>query len=564
MASGLTAALWWPAVFAHIGLRAVVMPVIMIPALLGLVIGLRTSSDRRALRACAVGGIFAGLTAYTYTAGRGFPVVVVLLLVYATLAQRKMLLRRWRAFLTYVALMAMVSIWLYVYLQLHPDFDVRMGTANLGLDLIARGNYQAFVDQVSGTLGMFTARGEPNWLWNISGRPVFVGPEGWLFYLGVLLCAWGLRKPEYALQLILIAVMLVPSVLTEHPPSWTRSIGILPAVLVVTVLPLEWAWSRLEKWVREEPTGAPLDVLRGRTALSAYAILVALLGFSVYSRTASDMFTVWMEHPGVYWMSYAFYSETADYVNRSPNSTPLDFNMDWYVPWRKTNLQRPIQRKDVAVRWTINNAFVFPDDPRGLRVAFQIHAAPALALQEAFLDLEAPIYIDPRVDPQGLRPLRIYDIPRAKLDEHLARAQSGAIFLPGPETPINTSVKVDDLLQFLGYEIVNPNAQPGDSLQVFTYWRVLRRPPNMAIFLHLLDPDGQVVAQYDGFDAVAEDLAPGDTVVQLHPLELPNSLPGAAYRLEVGAYTRDDLKRIPLSSGTDYLYLQAWQPGQNR
>ena len=564
MAAGLTAALWWPAVFAHVGLRAVTMPVVMTPALLGLVLGLRVPSERRALTMGVVGGLFAGLTAYTYTAGRGFPAVVVLFLAYAALAQRKMLLKRWRVFLLYLILMIVVSSWLYIYLYMHPEYDVRIGTVQLGVDLIARGDYQGFLAQVTDTLGMFTVKGEPNWLWNISGRPVFVGPEGWLFYLGILLCVWHIRKPEYALQLIVMATMLVPSILTEHPPSWTRSIGMLPALLVTAVLPVEWIWSKLENWVKKESMGTRLEMLRRRATLPVYTVLVVVLGLSIYWRTAFDMFNVWMNHPGVYWMSYAFYNETADYINRSPDSTPLDFNMDWYVPWRRTNLKRPIQRKDVAVRWTVNNAFVFPDDPRGLRVAFQILAAPAPALQETFLDLDHPIYVDPRVDPQGRRPLRIYEIPRAELDEHLARAGSGATFYPGTETPIDLPVRVGDWLDFLGYEIVNPNAKPGDSLLVLTYWRVLQRPPDMAVFVHLLDPTGHVIAQYDGFDVVVDDLAPDDTVVQLHTLQLPTDLPNAEYRFELGAYTREDLKRMPLSVGADHLLLQSWRPAQNR
>jgi 4-amino-4-deoxy-L-arabinose transferase-like glycosyltransferase len=564
MTAGLTAALWWPAVFAHVGLRAGTMPVVMTPALLGLVLGLRVASERRALTLCVVGGFFAGLTAYTYTAGRGFPAVVVLFLAYAALAHRKTLLKRWRMFLLYVILMIAVSIWLYVYLSMHPEYDVRVGTAQLGMDLIAKGDYKAFLAQVTDTVGMFTGKGEPNWLWNISGRPVFVGPEGWLFYLGLLLCVWRIRKPEYALQLIVIAMMLVPSILTEHPPSWTRSIGMLPALLVTAVLPVEWTWSKLESWVKKEPMGTLFDMLRRHITLPVYTVLVVVLGLSIYWRTAFDMFNVWMDNPAVYWMSYAFYDETADYITHSPDSTPLDFNMAWYVPWRRTNLKRPIQRKDVAVRWTVNNAFVFPDDPRGLRVAFQVLAAPAFALLDTFLDLDAPIYIDPRVDPQGRRPLRIYEIPRAELDEHLARAASGATFYPDTNAPIDSPVRVGDWLRFLGYEIVNPSAKPGDSLLVFTYWRVLQRPPDMAVFVHLLDPNGQVIAQYDGFDVVVDDLAPNDTVVQLHTLQLPNDLPDAEYRFELGAYTRDDSKRIPLSVGADHLWLQSWPSMRNR
>jgi hypothetical protein len=283
------------------------------------------------------------------------------------------------------------------------------------------------------------------------------------------------------------------------------------------------------------------------------------LGLSVYARTASDLFTVWMNHPESYWMAYAFYDETAQYINRSPESTPLNYVMDWYVPWRKTNLKRAIQRRDVAVRWTVNNALVFPDHAGGLRVAFQVLAAPPLPLMEAFFDPGAPIYFGPRADPEGLHPLHIHHIPRSELDSHLAIAESRAVLPPGSESPVNSPPVVGDWLQFQGYEITNPEAQPGDKLLVFTYWRVLQPPPEIATFVHLLTPDGQLVTQHDGFDVVVDDLAPGDVVVQLHTLELPPDLPGAVYQLAVGAYTREDLKRIPLSTGTDHVILEPWQ-----
>jgi 4-amino-4-deoxy-L-arabinose transferase-like glycosyltransferase len=564
LSAGLAAALFWPTVFAHIGLRPGSMPVIMTPALIGLVLALRAPSDRRALAAGTWGGVFAGLTAYTYTAGRGFPAVVVLFLVYAVVAQRSLLRRRWRALLAYVLLMIVISGWLYIYLRLNPSYDVRLATAQMGLDLLLQGDYGGFLNQVAQTLGMFTMRGEPNPLWNIKGRPVFVGPAGWLFYLGVLLCLRRVRRAEYALQLIVLATMLVPSILTSHPPSWTRSIGMLPALLIVTVLPVEGGFSAMQRWAQVGSRGKQPGPLRRRWALPMYTALVLLLGLSIYVRTASDLFNVWMDHPESYWMAYAFYDETAQYINRSPKSTPLNYVMDWYVPWRKRNLQRAIQRRDVAVRWTVNNALVFPDHPDGLRVAFQVLAAPPLPLLEAFLDPGAPIHVGPRADPEGLHPLHIYHVPRSALDAHLAAARSRAVFPPGSESPVNSPPTVGDWLQFQGYEIANPEAQPGDSLLVFTYWRVLQPPPNITLFVHLLAADDQLVTQYDGFDVVVDDLATGDVVVQLHTLELPPYMPDGLYRLAVGAYTREDLERIPLSTGSDHVVLEPWQLVQNQ
>ena len=39
LSAGLTAALFWPTVFAHIGLRAVSMPVLMVPVVMGVLMG---------------------------------------------------------------------------------------------------------------------------------------------------------------------------------------------------------------------------------------------------------------------------------------------------------------------------------------------------------------------------------------------------------------------------------------------------------------------------------------------------------------------------------------------
>jgi len=503
------------------------------------------------LKAGVIGGVFAGLTSYTFLSGRGFPVIVALFLAYAFIAQRDRLRAQWRAFLVYFVLMIAISLPLFAYMNAHPEFDYHVRDLT-DRSWLAQGDLAGLAPQVLDTLGMFTVRGDLNWVRNIPGRPVFVGIEGWLFYLGVALCAWRWRKPEYVLQLIVLATMLAPNVLAENPPRWTRSIGILPGLLTATVLPVEWAWARAAQWIGENARRVWVN--------AACAGLVALLGISIYARTAADMFQVWIDNPGVYWMTLAFYSDAGDYVRRSPETTPVNYVMDFYNDWRRNNVQRPAQPTAVALRYSVLNAFIFPDDPRGWRIAFQIMGAPARPLLDTFLDLDAPIYVDPRVDPEGRRPLRVYAVPRARLDAHLARARAGAVFLPGGNTPITSPVQASDVLQFLGYEVLNPAARPGEGLNVLTYWRVLRRPPEMAVFVHLLDAQQKVVAQFDGFDTVNDDLAPGDTVVQLHALALPSDLPAGIYRFEMGAYTRGDLKRLPLSVGTDNVWLQTWQP----
>lgn len=551
MCAALTAALWWPTVFGRLGLREISQPVMMVPALLALIHLLRAPSRRHALQVGIIGGIFAGLTSYTFLSGRGFAVIVILFLIYAAIAQRARLREQWRAWTVYIALMIALSLPLFVYLNIHPEYDFHVGDLS-ARSWLATGDFTVLTPQIVDTLGMFTVRGDMNWVRNIAGRPVFVGIEGALFYLGIAMCLWRWRKPEYALQLIVLAVMLAPNILAENPPRWTRSIGILPGMIALTVLPVEWLWSRLGKFQ---------NTARARARI--FPLLVLLLGVSVYARTAYDMFAIWIDHPGVYWQTLAYFSETANYINRASDATPLDFNLQVDEPWRETNLTRPINRRDVPLRFVQADALVFPDDPRGLRVAFQMWDHPASPLLDTFIDLDAPIYAGPRVDEFGYHPLKVYHITRATIDEHLVRAQTGAIFLPDANQVVTAPVRLGDTLEFLGYEILNPTARAGEKLNVFTFWKIARRPPPIATFLHLTDHDQNIVAQYDGWGANVNYLAPGDIVVQLHTLELPENLPASEFRFSLGAYTREDSKRLPLNAGGDHLWLQTWQPAQN-
>ncbi len=553
LAAGLTAALWWPTLFGRLGLREISQAVMMTPALLALLLILRAESPRRAWSAAVVGGIFAGLTSYTFLSGRGYPAIVVLFLLYALVANRELVFKQWRAFTVYTGLMVAISVPLFVYIAMHPEFDFHVRDLS-DRSWIAQGDLSGLVPQVLNTLGMFTFSGDQNWVRNIAGRPVFVGPEGVVFYLALALCVWRWRKAEYVLPLIVIATMLVPNVLAENPPRWTRSIGILPGLMPLTVLPVEWAWARAEQWLVGKPRRAWGNAL--------IVIVVAAFGVSIYARTATDMFTVWLDNPNIYWMTLAYYDSAGNYIRRSPDTTPVNYVMDYYNDWRKNNVRRPALPTQVEMRWSVNNALILPNDPRGWRIAFQIVGAPARALLEAFLNLNAPIYIDPRADPDGQHPLHVYALARAQLEQHLVTARGGLVTLPNTRVPLTTPVQASDVLQFQGYEILNPQARPGEQLNVLTYWRVLQRPPEMAVFVHLLDTDQNVVAQYDGLDVVVDDLMPGDTIIQLHALTLPATLAAGDYHFEMGAYTRADLKRLPLNTGTDAVWLQTWTPAR--
>jgi hypothetical protein len=544
MTASLAAILWYPLIFGRLGLREISQPVMMVPALLGLVIAFRDSSDRRAWQAALVGGIFAGLITYTFLSGRGFPIVVILFLIYLARFQRAQFQKHWRPLVVYLALDLALTIPLLALLQSHPELDFHARDL-MAQSWLAQGSWEEFVRALGATLGMFTFSGDLNWVRNIPGRPVLPGIEGWLFYLGIALCAWRWRKPEFVLQLIIVAVFITPNLITQDPPRFTRSIGILPGLMVIPALPIEWAWTRIRSLATE----------RRLWLNTTWTIFVVLLGISILARTATDMFQNWIDHPGIYWMTLAFYDSTGKYINQSPDSTPLNYVMDVYTDWRKHNIQRVIQRSDVAVRFSVLNAFVFPNDARGNRFAFQILGSPALPLLYTFLDPGLPIYIEPRVEPEGRHLLHVYFVPRARLDEHLNRARHSIVIDPQTGAPLSPPLQVSNILKFEGIEILNPEAHAGDELDVLTYWQILTRPPDLAVFVHLANSQ-QIVSQFDGWGAINDELESGDIVVQLHRLPLPDDLPVAKYRLELGTYTRNDLQRLAWDTGTDYVWLE--------
>ena len=93
--------------------------------------------------------------------------------------------------------------------------------------------------------------------------------------------------------------------------------------------------------------------------------------------------------------------------------------------------------------------------------------------------------------------------------------------------------------------------RPGQALRLNLYWQPLQKlDQNYAIFLHLLDAQGRIVAQRDtlirAYDYPTSRWQPGELVVDLADLYIPPELPDGAYRLEFGAYDMQSMARLPI------------------
>jgi hypothetical protein len=123
-----------------------------------------------------------------------------------------------------------------------------------------------------------------------------------------------------------------------------------------------------------------------------------------------------------------------------------------------------------------------------------------------------------------------------------------------------------DQVEFLGYELQDPSARP-DLISLLTAWRVTSLPSgSRAIFVHLLAPEGRIIAQWDGLDVAVEGWRAGDTFIQRVTLGWPQGMAPGQYQLQVGVYNPDTMERLPVmvndQAVADRILLQSVSPIQ--
>ncbi len=144
-----------------------------------------------------------------------------------------------------------------------------------------------------------------------------------------------------------------------------------------------------------------------------------------------------------------------------------------------------------------------------------------------------------------------------KAPQHLGQPQRvGAVarVRPPDAAPAGLANRSDAVfggqIALLGYE----KEMQSDRLALKLYWQALAAPSaDYTIFVHLLDKNGKIVAQFDGQPVGGElptsawprGYVLGDTIV----LNLPSSLPSGTYRLIAGLYNATTGVRLPLAGG---------------
>jgi len=172
-----------------------------------------------------------------------------------------------------------------------------------------------------------------------------------------------------------------------------------------------------------------------------------------------------------------------------------------------------------------------------------------------YITLELPDFVkDVAVNaPSPASSYKVYQLDATSLiDQKLQQLQAAT-----NDIRVTYPITFENGLAFVGYEI-QPlgGSEPPEGLLANTYWRVADRlQPPVTVFVHLLDRDGNIVAQDDRFGAAARMLEAGDLIVQRHQLKSEAPLPPGIYQIAIGLYNPETLDRFKTETGIDRLLL---------
>jgi hypothetical protein len=517
LATAVTAGLglaisWWPVIFSRIGIRPIMEPLFLV--------GAAWFWQKRPWLA----GLLLGLSLYTYTAAQLMLLWPVLLTAVLILTQRK----QWRVTVKngVVVLGTAVLVALPLYLTWWRDPSLLQRVDQLGgpLDALRQGNSQPILEATLATIGVFSFTGDPRWTYGLPGKPLFDWFTAVFFYAGLLISLWRIRLFPYALLLTWLVVGLLPSALTPQSPSTIRLIGALPAVFVVVGISVEKLIVNSEQ----------LTVYSGRRRLllfTVYCLLFALLTFNI-ARTVKDGFIHWaqaeetrLNHYQAILLDIARFEQSqpaGDIIMADPFFEQIDAES-----WQRTAVP-PTNARWIQAGPGVAGAMVFTGDGHG-RLYIPEFAPLSPILQEMLQLPDDPIYRS-----QQTPSFAMYHLP----------TMPEISLLPEPVT-------FGDMLTLEGYQFLP--LESGDTAYLVTRWQVNNPLPNhLTIFVHLLNAQGELVAQHDALDAAPISLQVGDRILQLHPLPLPAS--DGPFAVQVGLYTPPDGRRLPVSGQTADTY----------
>ncbi|HEY8742440.1 MAG TPA: glycosyltransferase family 39 protein, partial [Chloroflexota bacterium] len=333
-AAGVLAVTYWHVHVSRLGYRAISLPPIECLAWWSLWNG----AQQRDWRWLAAGGALVGVSLYTYSTARVFPLAVTLWFLWLAVRQRD-----WRD-LTRLVLVGTAALLVFSplgwYFLQHPDeFLARVAQVVVLSPGVSHATEPAVLVGAERTLGMFSIRGDTEWKYNLSGKPIFDPLMSLFFYAGIIGCVvLAVRRKgppptaipalplagagplitsdAAALLLLWFVVMIVPGFVTTDPPETLHTLATVPVVCTFPALGAIWLWRLLRLRVKSWPhLGVPLAV----TLILAEA-----------AATAVSYFIIWAPNPQSYYWLHGDVTDLAALLKQAPANATLYVATQYY------------------------------------------------------------------------------------------------------------------------------------------------------------------------------------------------------------------------------------------
>ncbi|MBK8988397.1 MAG: hypothetical protein IPM39_20410 [Chloroflexi bacterium] len=507
-----------------------------LPVLAGLLVfwSLALALQRQRAGWFALSGAVLGLSLYSFDTARFFPFALSAAYWGVVLVHRR---REWRRYLGWYGLLAGTAVLVFLPLGLyaftHWDaFAGRVGVATYNtLGPGAASVPLTLLRNLGRTLaGLFLPGfGDVIARHNLPGRPVFDPFLAILFGVGLARLVWTWRRPSSILLASWASVMLLPVILTDGAPTYTRIFGALPALAAIAALSWDWGLG-----IAGRGEGVPQSSIRNPQFL-----VLVLLAFSL-TTTIRDYFVHWAALPQLFddfqvaeWQAgqaaLAALAEGDVFLvpNQIDESHPT---LDWLL-------------HDTAVRPLPPDCFVYPAD--GERTfTYLIHTPSApdalTALQTAFPTGQTTAAVVSPLTGQTL-----YERFNGQWS-----IVNGRTRLRNPQSEITFGA-----IQLVNSPVVGVTET---AVLIPLVWYAADQPTgDHTLFVHLYpagQENGPPLAQLDVQPCLpTAQWRPGDAITETYALPLPPDLPPGDYTLALGWYTWPTFERLPVAGTTAVL-----------
>jgi|GEM_PF-1185317 len=548
LASGLTAVSFWAVFTSRVGLRAVMLPMVVLAVLIGVSYLLRAKQTQKTKYVTLFTGLALGFAIYTYTSSFALHISYALFFVAVWILRQDLFRQRWRELIAVGVIGAVLTLPMVYIRVTDPQGINRADSIATPLQEAQAGNPQVLIDNVVKLAGMPAFVGDPTWRYNIPGRPLLLLPIGLLVYIGLGLTMLRIRKNPLNLMLIGIAFIgLIPSLLTVLAPSFLRSIVTLPPIMIFIgiaiwqlshILPTRLTWGLVgiiitvtaivdydayfNKWTSETVVNLPYHEDREQ-------------GEQVYEIYRDDL------------------QQLAKYIRNIDEAIVFVSTPDEELDPLVYKYSGGYKNTDTAV--VFFDAFaniVLSEEPTLLFVS---PLSPISEKHQKWLTEElGTTHIDTILRQDGELAYDVYRVSDSmpQLTETLTEIDRReiAITVEGQTQPIELPVNFGDTLLFHGLELpretVN-NQNDGVNNQLYLEPLIEPSGATLSIFMHLIKEDGQQpVAQRDLLGVKPAYWYPNTVFIQDNFVPFWNPIEPDTYRLVMGVYEIQTGIRLPV------------------